>query len=901
MEDIHSDAVGSSTNNLPSQPSQSTLNIHKSLPLDPPRSPSPPPQPMSKMQRHKSVSRRMLSRVREGISNRSKASRSIRPVESETGLARTISGKRKTSSDAHHDKRGGSLDFGRRYLAHEYDTKGLEGAPVDTSLSQRSCTVTTNSTSELWDRSLSSLGLESELPSSSAGLSASVSCDGTANGVAAAEDPSAMSPGRTPRPIDKTNTFAASNAASSKQLHMPYIDLRCFADTDSLDVGMKGEDWVLAEATVRLRSVDGNGTHALKTADSGDRSIDAVLVLDVINLSPQSLRAVCESAIALVGTLADDLDRVAVAILDGGCYETGTEDSTTDESGLMVELSSPDVNGVRRLLDDVTLARKRSDWADADLEARLKAMVDELDSQNIRPKAAHAFFLGDVSSQAARHLRHLVPWPVNEIIIRPSGTLAGQSPSPASTWQILANPLASSDLTLRSKMHDMVTSIRSAVVAGSISTLKLGIKTNAGSRILEVLGDKTFKDLRPGQSTCLCIKLSVPALESSRLAPPPDANVNDQGRQDSLFMELESLIGTLETDILQVEARYKQSLLPANHTITIRKNCVLKRPDVSSRWSVPSLLEGSGNDVEQRRAEVYEKLAAHVAANHAPGEASRYFDKYTRGCRGSGNHTLERIRSALIEESQWCERQQEGSSVTESSNDQRESTSGSAPLLTVTDLSFPSGSSSSITNTLQAERVTDNEDNFSTAPCMPLGDAGKARLATSRDASYNLPTSSVPGVAPAKSLTPNSFAPLPATTTSDDIKSDITKIPVATGFTSETTNATPTITANEHESSDTTDSARQIWHHMRRTSQPISEQLLNLSLEISKLNNASSRFTARPTESSAPLDGDEEGVVGPLAGGRSERLRREALRNKRSVGVETLRGWKWEEDRSTLR
>ena len=112
---------------------------------------------------------------------------------------------------------------------------------------------------------------------------------------------------------------------------------------------------------------------------------------------------------------------------------------------------------------------------------------------------------------------------------------------------------------------------------GSITSLRICYKPSSGSKIIDLVGRKSTKELFPGESCLLFMKLYVPRIRSSRSTRVEDID------QESLFEELQSIVGTLEQDILHVETRYKHSLLPESNTLTCREACSI--PSSASRKS----------------------------------------------------------------------------------------------------------------------------------------------------------------------------------------------------------------------------------------------------------------------------------------------------------------------------
>lgn len=116
---------------------------------------------------------------------------------------------------------------------------------------------------------------------------------------------------------------------------------------------------------------------------------------------------------------------------------------------------------------------------------------------------------------------------------------------------------------------------------GKISSVRLCYKAMNDCRVAEVLGQKAAKDLDIGHHCSLFLKMHIPRMDICQ----PD--ITDGSRdQDLLFLELESMLGVLETKILHVEARYRHTALPSDNVVTIRQILSIKRPKTDSRWSM---------------------------------------------------------------------------------------------------------------------------------------------------------------------------------------------------------------------------------------------------------------------------------------------------------------------------
>jgi hypothetical protein len=91
------------------------------------------------------------------------------------------------------------------------------------------------------------------------------------------------------------------------------------------------------------------------------------------------------------------------------------------------------------------------------------------------------------------------------------------------------------------------------------------------------------------------------------------AHVSRKDRQKAIFMELHGMLGTLETNILQIEARYRHSAFPQGSLITVRRHCCVRRPTLDSIWALTE-----SNFRCSSAEKVHARLAHFVATHYAP-------------------------------------------------------------------------------------------------------------------------------------------------------------------------------------------------------------------------------------------------------------------------------------------
>ncbi|KAI7557651.1 hypothetical protein KC317_g11495 [Hortaea werneckii] len=340
---------------------------------------------------------------------------------------------------------------------------------------------------------------------------------------------------------------------------------------------------------------------------------------------------------------------------------------------------------------------------------------------------------------------------------------------------------------------------------GSVTSLRLCFKPAPGCQILDIVGQKTAKDLKINQVCSLFVSVSVPKLHLTA--------ANDlEADNSSLFEELESIVGTLDTDLLHVEARYRHSLLPHDNVVNVRHTAKLRRPKAESRWSLPTAL----NDLSISD-EVHTKIAIHLADHYSPRRAVGLIDRCL-GVEVTASKAVRQVRQTLLHDLD-----REGLVEEEPK-----------PSVIVTDIdTLPSG--------LSAEPPVDNSAPTAHASFKSacVFTAGKDDVAASTD--LHLGTNRRSTSASALIIRPRS----PTRPLVDQ-----------------------SLSSTKLSSLPQQDDARKLWRHIRQSSLSTKQAAELESLPVHQIEAKDEKL---------------------------RELRKQALANKRSVGAETLKDWKWTE------
>lgn len=112
-------------------------------------------------------------------------------------------------------------------------------------------------------------------------------------------------------------------------------------------------------------------------------------------------------------------------------------------------------------------------------------------------------------------------------------------------------------------------------VIGEIPSLRLLFQAAPRHRVLQTLGHKSVKQTKLGDSCNLFVRLRIP--KYSILPSEADSEL------DVLFADLESTLGTLESEVLYVEARYKHTMMEESNSVLVRRTAKIRRHKTESR------------------------------------------------------------------------------------------------------------------------------------------------------------------------------------------------------------------------------------------------------------------------------------------------------------------------------
>lgn len=426
--------------------------------------------------------------------------------------------------------------------------------------------------------------------------------------------------------------------------------------------------------------------------------------------------------------------------------------------------------------------------------------LQHLTDTGLRKDRVQAFIVSRTPDLLIQIIDNLVQWPAHSFKL---GLAAERATAPTTrtrhNWAVQITGDADNNVEI---YDNMMKDLRHGRPMGIISSLRMCYKPKQGCRILEVLGQKALKDLRLGQRCSLFLKVRVPRIDISR----PTA-LDEATETDSLFAELESMVGTLETMLVHVEARYRHSMLPSESVVTMRQACSIRRPKSESRWSTVGR-EGDASKPEL----VHIALAQFLTIQYPPARALRMINRWVTQDSGSRFDALQQIRKDLQLQINSSNGLNAGSTSTLHDSEK--------PSVVITDI--------------------DSE------PYITMSSTSETA-----ETSIRIPSTSTSG-----SLSPTSSTAAARTISAAKTTTAITI--------ADTSLADQSLDEGE-------DSARQLWRHIRHHSLSAKQLAEMTPTKLQQLEDCDDRIKA---------------------------LRHKALTNKRSVGAETLKAWKWEEKTS---
>jgi hypothetical protein len=223
-------------------------------------------------------------------------------------------------------------------------------------------------------------------------------------------------------------------------------------------------------------------------------------------------------------------------------------------------------------LRDVPTGSPQADWRS------LHEALDDVASLLYQPNLAPVFIVSRDPRPLAHALLEVRGWSVNQIKVglHNSESAPARTDRTSRAWKMHLRSLQ--DIRPYT-FEELFGGLRRGDIWESISSLHLSCKPTSDCVITETIGQKLVKNLRPGESCQLFVNLYIPELKIKLSDPLGDSSL------EAMYTEVESMLGILKTDVLQVEAEYRHPMLPSENIIRLQHTFSVNRPQSDSLWS----------------------------------------------------------------------------------------------------------------------------------------------------------------------------------------------------------------------------------------------------------------------------------------------------------------------------
>ena len=339
--------------------------------------------------------------------------------------------------------------------------------------------------------------------------------------------------------------------------------------------------------------------------------------------------ASCEIARFLASMLSATTDRMAILC-------TSATDTNGANSTVVMDLSRVQKHKIKSALDGITNATGKPNmnaWAWHDTincakELLLNSLEPNQEDEVLQDTFGHVFLLTqDADRMPFQSLEHEK---LTFHIITPIGApREDQSSMQCNGWKLRSlsgdetRAVDSDPTSLSNQLRILIAQARSGKLLGSLTDLVLEVSAGPDCTIDGLIGKAQFTKLHPGEIVTALFKLSVPAARVQGYCVSRTPTLSSDALIDSkaTLSKLDKILGTTIAKILTARLTYKHSLLPAGTTCFVTTECHIKRPlpnpDQMPNPSKLNVLRQAGDCTVL----VQKRLAYHLATHRPPKTA----------------------------------------------------------------------------------------------------------------------------------------------------------------------------------------------------------------------------------------------------------------------------------------
>ena len=318
---------------------------------------------------------------------------------------------------------------------------------------------------------------------------------------------------------------------------------------------------------------------------------------------------------------------------------TSAIDTSGANSSVVMDLSRVKKHRIKSALDGITVSTgkpKINAWAWHDTinsakELILNSMEPDPEDEVLQDTSGHIFLLTQdadrIPFQSLAHER------LTFHIITPIGAPRDdQSSIQCNGWKLRSlsgdetravSTTDSDPTSLSNQLRVLIPQARSGKLLGSLTDLVLEVSAGPDCTIEGLIGEVQFTKLHPGEIVTALFKLRVPAarVQGHCVSRTPTPSSETLINSKDVLSKLDKIFGTTVAKILTARLTYKHSLLPAGTTCFVTTECHIKRPlpnpDQMPNPSKLNLLPQAGDCTVL----VQKRLAYHLATHRSPKKA----------------------------------------------------------------------------------------------------------------------------------------------------------------------------------------------------------------------------------------------------------------------------------------
>ena len=193
--------------------------------------------------------------------------------------------------------------------------------------------------------------------------------------------------------------------------------------------------------------------------------------------------------------------------------------------------------------------------------------------------------------------------------------------------------------SLFSRLRNVLVMARRGKACGKVTDLVIDIEAGPNCSIEGVMGQKDIAEIRPGEMVTALVKVRVgaSAAKGYTLSPSLASQAsNSPSNPRDLLDELDEMLGASPAPILVAKLTYRHSLLPTGTRCSTVAAAKLKR-SVPGNPSTTSTTKRPDAVVAENRIAVQKRLAYYLATHHSPRHAILSLQEHfgDHGCQSS--------------------------------------------------------------------------------------------------------------------------------------------------------------------------------------------------------------------------------------------------------------------------